>query len=73
MINPTKEYNLKQIRDGKFIPWALHYQTLRRIVEEDLLKAIRTGSVHDRQSRYIITGKDIINYKKQYLKALSKK
>ena len=75
MINPKKEYSLKDIRDGKMIPWALHYQTLRRIISKDftngnILQAVRKGE--DRQIRYAIRGSNIIKYKKNYCKELSK-
>ena len=58
------------------IPWALHYQTLRRIIKDDiegenLLNAGRYGE--RRQVRYSIMGKNILKYKKQYLIALAKK
>jgi len=75
-IEPQKDYNLRQIRDERLIPWALHYKTLRRIIKDDiegenLLNAGRYGE--RRQVRYSIMGKNILKYKKQYLIALAKK
>ncbi len=68
-IQPSKEYNLKEIRDLKLIPWALHYQTLRTIISSDLfkeniLKAVRIGE--NNQIRYSIKGRNIIKYIKKY-------
>jgi hypothetical protein len=71
MIKKDKEYNLKEIRDGKLIPWALHYQTIRKIIEGSSLLANVKGV--ERQRRYTIKGSEIIRYKKQYLIALAKK
>ena len=74
-INPKKEYSLKQIIDERMIPWALHFQTLRKIISNDLknkniLQAIWIGE--KRGIRYRVMGDRIINYKKEYCKQLSK-
>ena len=37
-IQHEKIYNLKEIHDLCLIPWALHYQTLRKIVSDDQVK-----------------------------------
>ena len=64
-IDPGKEYTLKEVRDLRLIPWAKHYQTLRRIVSGDflgdnVLKAVRRGE--GRLIRYSIKGSNIIRY-----------
>ena len=71
MIKPNQEYTLKDMRDGKMIPWALHYQTLRRIIAEDMigkniLQVIKQRE--GRQARYTIKGSRIIKYKQNYCK-----
>jgi hypothetical protein len=68
-IQPEKIYNLKEIHDLCLIPWALHYQTLRKIVSDDqikenVLQAVRQGE--GRLVRYTIEGKNIIKYIKRY-------
>lgn len=72
-INKNKEYNLKEIRDQGLIPWALHYQTLRRIILKDfsgdnILKAELKGE--GRLIRYSIRGSRIIKYINNYAEAL---
>ena len=72
-IKPTKEYNLKEIRDQGLIPWALHHQTLRRIILKDfagdnIMKAKLKGE--GRLIRYSIRGSNIITYINRYAEAL---
>ena len=74
-IKPDKAYSLREIRDEKLIPWALHIQTLRRIINDDLsgenlLQADRKGA--GRQTRYIIWGDRIIRYINKYALDITK-
>ena len=69
ILVPEREYTLKDIKDGQFIPWAKDDQTIRKIIEADhahtnILKAKIVGSMT--QKRYTLLGKDIINYLKTY-------
>lgn len=60
-IEPDKEYSLKDIRDKKFIPWALHYKTLRKVINgKNKLDVTVIGK--GRLKRYKVRGLSIINY-----------
>lgn len=72
-VEPEREYSLKEIREGRLIPWALHYQTLHRIIEEDergenILGVSQEGK--GRQLRYTIKGSSIISYINRYARGL---
>lgn len=72
-INPNKEYTLKEIRNLRLVPWALHYQTLKKIIVDDfmgenMLQAIRKGE--GVRTRYQIRGSRLIKYINQYAQAL---
>ena len=72
-IEPKKEYSLKEIRDLRLIPWAVHYQTLQRIVSRDfigdnILQAVRRGEGNG--MRYEIRGSNIIKYMTKYTSGL---
>jgi len=62
-IEPRRRYSLKEVHDLRLIPWAKHYQTLRRIIGAKNLEAERKGK--GRLTRYEVKGSDIIKYLKQ--------
>ena len=68
-INPKKIYNLKELHEQRLIPWAVHYNTLRKIISLDfsnrnILNISRSGK--GRQMRYGIRGSNIIKYINYY-------
>ena len=63
-VNPAKEYSL--LATLSFIPWIRDRRTLRGLIERGLLKAEIIRGVNDNGDRYIIRGRDIIEYIKSY-------
>ena len=69
-VDPTREYNLSQIRDEGIFPWARNIRTIRKLVKQDywggnFLKA-RIGGENKYGVEYSIRGRDIIKFLKEY-------
>ena len=65
-IVPERIYTKNDIVKERLIPWSRHEQTVRRILDREVLKSKFTLGVNRANNKWEIKGSDITEYLKTY-------